>query len=373
MSGKTLSRPASSGRPGKGSGRRRFLQTLPLWGMVGGLAGGMAAQRKACGREREIGEATFTPESEKSVRLAMDWLLKTRNSNGGCGVDIGQTSDIGTSAMVGLAMMSCGATPIEGRFSGPLRNIQSYLLRQTENMPANDITGATGTQLQGKIGRHAHSFFAALFFSQIVGMGENPAPVYQGLKRVVSAIVRAQDRDGDWGAESWAPVLGTVMGWVSLRAADSVGITVGRAPQKTADHLIRTMRNNLSRNQGWMHTLYKNATGIRVLYEMEMEEDPVAKGAWRDVLNLVQRDNTPFTQAGGEEFLAFHLITETMLKKGGEDWNQWFDMVRDKLISVQNTEGSWTGHHCITSRTFCTAAAVLVLTSPYRFLPVSQA
>jgi hypothetical protein len=133
------------------------------------------------------------------------------------------------------------------------------------------------------------------------------------------------------------------------------------------------MKQNLSTNEGWMHTLYKNATGIRVLYEMQQENDPVAQHAWRDVLNLVKRDNTPFTQAGGEEFLAFHLITETMLKKGGDDWNQWFPTVRDKLIAVQNSDGSWTGHHCITSRTFCTAAAILVLTSPYRFLPISQA
>ncbi|MGI9519769.1 MAG: hypothetical protein ACR2NP_22130, partial [Pirellulaceae bacterium] len=223
-----------------------------------------------------------------------------------------------------------------------------------------------------KIGRHAHSFFAALFFSQILGQGDNPVPLKNSLTRVVNAIVRAQDARGDWGAQSWAPVLGTVMGWVSLRAAHSVGLSVGAAPAKTAEHLIEVMRGNLN-EQGWMHTLYKNATGIRVLYSMELEDDPVAKKAFDDVLGLVTRDNTPFTQAGGEEFLAFHLITETMLKKGGDDWNKWYPVVRDKLIDVQNSDGSWTGHHCITSRTFCTAAAILVLTSPYRFLPISQA
>ena len=28
-----------------------------------------------------------------------------------------------------------------------------------------------------------------------------------------------------------------------------------------------------------------------------------------------------------------------------------------KICGVQNSDGSWTGHHCITSRTFCTAAS----------------
>jgi hypothetical protein len=324
-------------------------------------------------REKDGNEASWTSESEQSVRRALEWLEKTQNGDGGCGVDIGQTSDIGVSSTVGLALLASGATPIEGACSGALRRLQTYILRQANAMPVDDITSTNGTQLQNKIGRHAHSFFATLFLSQIVGQGDNPAPVYDALKRIVAAIVRSQGPDGDWGSESWAPVLGTVMGWVSLRAADSVGVYVGAAPEKTAKHLIETMRQNLADNMGWMHTLYKNATGIRVLYEMKMEDEAVARKAWSEVLELVNRDRTPFTQAGGEEFLAFHLITETMLKKGGEDWNRWFPVLRDGLVDVQNDDGSWTGHHCITSRTFCTAASILVLTSPYRFLPVSQA
>ena len=98
----------------------------------------------------------------------------------------------------------------------------------------------------------------------------------------------------------------------------------------------------------------------------------MAKKAFQDVLDLVNKDNTPFSNAGGEEYLAFHLMTETMLQKGGEDWKKWFPVCRDKMIGVQNHDGSWTGRHCITSRTFCTAAAVLVLNAPNRYLPISQ-
>ncbi len=317
-------------------------------------------------------EASYTPESERSVKRALTWLKKVQNNDGGCGVDVAQGSDIGCTAMVGLALMAAGTTPVEGDQRGMLRRIRKYLLRQVDNMPANDVTSVTATQLQNKIGRHAHSFFAALFLSQILGQGTDPAPIKSALKRVVSAIVRSQGANGDWGGQSWAPVLGTVMGWVSLRAADFVGLSVGGAPQKTARHLVKTMRQNIAQ-RGWMHQLYKNASGIRVLYEMEMENEPTARQAFQEVLTLISKDNTPFTQAGGEEFLAFHLITETMLKKGGQNWNTWFPVVRDKLIKVQNGDGSWTGHHCITSRTFCTAAASLVLTSPYRYLPISQA
>ena len=37
--------------------------------------------------------------------------------------------------------------------------------------------------------------------------------------------------------------------------------------------------------------------------------------------------------------------------------------IRVEEPGVQNGDGSWTGHHCITGRTFCTAAALLVLMS----------
>jgi hypothetical protein len=333
-------------------------------------AGGWLLSGTAWGREED---ANVTESSERGVKRGLAWLKKVFNKDGGCGVDVNQRSDIGCSGMVGLAMMAHGGTYFDGEHQADLRSLQRFILNRVENMPPHNITGETGTQLQNKIGQQAHSFFAALYLSQSLGQQSNPAPVKSALIKVTDVIVSAQRPDGDWGNESWAPTLGTVMGWVGLRAAASVGMAVGTAPEKTAEHLVKKMSQNLLQSQGWMHELYKNASGIRVLYDMEMEENATAKKAFDAVLTFVKNDNTPFTQAGGEEFLAFHLITETMLKRGGQQWNDWFPVVRDKLIDVQNKDGSWTGHHCITSRTFCTAAAILVLTSPYRYLPISQA
>jgi hypothetical protein len=316
----------------------------------------------------------FTPQSEKAVKRGEDFLMKTMNRNGGCGVDVGQPEDIGCSAMVGLALMAQGNTPVEGNKSREVQRIVSYILRAAEVMPNDDITSQSGTQLQNKIGRHAHSFFAALFLAEVIGEGWDTEPVRDGLKKIITAIIGTQTPDGHWGNQSWAPTLGTVMGWVALRASHYAGMKVGSSPEKTAKHLVAQMSTSLNQNQGsWMHTLYKNATGIRVLYALGMEDEPVAKKAFKDVEQLVGRDNTAFSQAGGEEYLAFHLITETMLQKGGNDWATWFPTIREKIIGVQNADGSWTGHHCITSRTFCTAAAILVLTSPNRYLPISQA
>ena len=75
----------------------------------------------------------FTPESEESIRRGTAWLMKTMHRDGGCGVDIGQPADIGCSAMVGLALLSQGNTPVEGPRSYAVRKLVSFMLRAVED------------------------------------------------------------------------------------------------------------------------------------------------------------------------------------------------------------------------------------------------
>src|SRR5437868_4805374 len=154
----------------------------------------------------------FTPQSERAVERGNEWLMKTMHRDGGCGVDIGQPTDIGCSCMVGLALMAQGNTPVEGPKSRDVQRLVSFLIRTTETMPSDDITSQMGTQLQNKIGRHAHSFFAATFLAEVIGEGWDTEPVRTALKRVIAAIVRSQTAQGNWGDQSWSPMLGTVLG-----------------------------------------------------------------------------------------------------------------------------------------------------------------
>ncbi|MFQ5730406.1 MAG: hypothetical protein ACE5KM_00470 [Planctomycetaceae bacterium] len=352
--------------------RRDLLAASPLLLTPCGLlaANGVPSKR----RPKGPGFDEFTPKSRRAIRRGTAWLLKTLGRKGAAGVDIGQPADIGCTSMVGLALMSQGNTPMEGKYYARVRAIRQYLLKAVDNMPSDDITSSTRTQLQNKIGRHAHSFFAALFLSQVIGEGDDPGLIQKRLSKLSGVIVKQQSSRGDWGNSSWAPTLGTVMGWVCLRACHFAGFRVEASAKKTAEHLKQVMQGRIGarRSSGWMHTLYKNATGVRVLYAMGEEKSAIATKAFTDVLSFVKRDHTPFSQAGGEEYLAFQLITDTMLQKGGEGWKQWFPVVRDKICAVQNADGSWQGKHCITSRTFCTAAALMVLTSPNRYLPIAQ-
>ncbi len=70
-----------------------------------------------------------------------------------------------------------------------------------------------------------------------------------------------------------------------------------------------------------------------------------------------------FGNNGGEEFLSYMLTSEALVVTGGEPWTKWTDKMHERLAKIQNPDGSWSGHHCITSPVFCTAGVLLCLTA----------
>ena len=79
-----------------------------------------------------------------------------------------------------------------------------------------------------------------------------------------------------------------------------------------------------------------------------------------------------FGSNGGEEFLSYMNIGESLVVKGGDAWKSWDKSISQNLNRVQNSDGSWSGHHCITGRTFCTSAALLVLMVDRSPQPISE-
>ena len=70
-----------------------------------------------------------------------------------------------------------------------------------------------------------------------------------------------------------------------------------------------------------------------------------------------------FGSIGGEEMLSYMMISDALAEEGGDDWKSWERKIGGHLAATQNADGSWSGHHCITSTPFVTAAAVMTLGS----------
>jgi hypothetical protein len=70
-----------------------------------------------------------------------------------------------------------------------------------------------------------------------------------------------------------------------------------------------------------------------------------------------------FGNNGGEEFLSHMMTSESLVITGRNDWAAWSQKMAGRFEKIQNESGSWSGHHCITSPVFCTAAVVLAMTA----------
>jgi hypothetical protein len=70
-----------------------------------------------------------------------------------------------------------------------------------------------------------------------------------------------------------------------------------------------------------------------------------------------------FGSNGGEEYLSYLQTAESLVIAGGNEWDAWKKKMAARLAKIQSQDGSWTGHHCITSPVFCTAAVVQSLTA----------
>lgn len=70
-----------------------------------------------------------------------------------------------------------------------------------------------------------------------------------------------------------------------------------------------------------------------------------------------------FGNNGGEEYMSHMMTSESMVITGSSEWNDWYGKMAGRFEKIQNSNGSWSGHHCITSPVFCTAAVILSLTA----------
>src|SRR5258708_33310786 len=75
-----------------------------------------------------------------------------------------------------------------------------------------------------------------------------------------------------------------------------------------------------------------------------------------------QRFVDGYGSMGGEEFFSYLNISDGLRRAGGEPWNKWHAQITQKILTLQNNDGTWAGHHCITGRVATTSAAMLDLT-----------
>ena len=364
--------------------------------------------------------STFkTPETvESAVKNGLAWMGNAQNSDGGWGAGSHYRQDVrdphavqsdpATTSLVAMALLRTDNTLEKGVYSSNLKTSLEYLLKVVENCPENQayLTTQQNTQPQTKLGKNIDVILTAQFFTNMlrydIGDKEIKSRVEKALDKCVARIQKKQDADGSWKDGGWAPVLQSALANNALESAGDVGRQVdsavlvrGYAYQKSN---FDTKTNSVLTGKAAGVVLYgfssttrssaKEAKKARDLVKKAKEEGKIKdeevtednlQAAGANVLESKElvtaygintaanaqavRDDVMvgYGNNGGEEFMSFLMTGESMLMQGGEEWKKWYDMMSGKLVNIQTKNGSWQGHHCITSPVFCTATCILIL------------
>jgi hypothetical protein len=357
---------------------------------------------------------------DKALETGISWLLKAQQTNGGWGAGSHSAQNIrdphavpadpAATSLSAMALLRTDAKPFQGKYADALKKAVNYLVNAVENSSPQsiNITDLTNTQPQTKLGKNIDVILTAQFFTNAlhhVGKdAELKKKMENALEKCVAKIQKGQNADGSFKDGGWAPVLQSALANNALENARSVsGVKVDdKVLEKSRDYQKKNYdmkSNSASTSDGAGVMLYSISSSSRAsAQEAKQAADKIEKAKKEGKLkpeakvteeNLViagyssteaeklatayqinkasaQRAQesgvmSGFGSNGGEEFLSYLMTGESLIISGGDDWKQWYEKMSGRLTQVQNEDGSWSGHHCITSPVFCTATCLLVL------------
>lgn len=359
----------------------------------------------------------------ENVKIAIDrglrWIAKAQLPNGGWGAGSHGRQDIvnphavsadpATTAMVAMALLRTGTKLNSGIYAGKLKSALNYLLRVVESTPQNQvkITTLNNTQIQSKLGQNIDAIITVQFLSNILDYLDHDQKlkerVSNALNKCVDKVQGIQDQDGSFKGAGWAGVLQSALANNALESAQYKGAKVDKdVLKKSRDY----QRGNYDASSGDVNTekgagvvLYsvtgsarasaKQARKVKdavnkakkegklneiaeinneVLQEIGFDEDEADEylesyQVYESSKATAQRDDVldGFGNNGGEEFLSYLQTGESLIINQDESWKNWYENMSGRLVTIQNDNGSWSGHHCITSPVFCTATTLLTL------------
>ncbi len=352
-------------------GKVRCWFAIGLVCLPAGITSGQETEPGAVNAEQEPVPKLFspadtfielTPESELAIRQGLDYLAKLQSDNGSWPSRYGP--NMGVSSLCMLAFLGAGHVPGQGRYSAVLDRGLDFVLRNAA--PSGLIHHAEGSS-HGPMYEHA---LATLLLSELYGMSERPE-IPAAIQGAVSVIVHCQNKEGGWRYQPRiidADISVTVMQIVALRAAKNAGFNV---PRETIQRAIKYVKGCAHESGGFKYQQGTDEPGYARtgagVCSLQVSGDYDSRETQKGLDYLIANINK---RADGHYYYGLYYAAQAVYQaKDVRRWRQWFPTIREDLLSKQQVDGHWDSS---TGATYATAMSVLVLSVPYRYLPIYQ-
>lgn len=333
----------------------------------------MAIARPLCAQAVAQRPPLITEQAEQTIDKALGFLARSQSRDGSwrSGVQYGSYPCSMTS-LAGMALLSSGSTPVEGRYAANVRRAVDYVVG------CSTATGLISRPGEEQRAMYGHGF-GMLFLAQAYGMEQDVTRqkrIKEVLDKAVELTGRSQSDMGGWlytpdsGGDEGSVTITQVQG---LRAARDAGI---RVPKTIIDKAIDYIEKSADKDGGIRYTARGGggarppitAAAVAVLYNAGEYDNPVAAKAIGFMERMMNGD--PKRALSGHQFYTMLYLSQAMYQAGDEKWNFYFPPIRDDLIRTQAADGSWNGDGVGT--TYGTAIGLITLQLPYRYVPIYQ-
>ncbi len=374
---------------------------LGLWTPALDAAPQRAADRMPAAQRADDGDAISAAQVE-AVSRGLTWLAAAQNPDGSWDGKIGyklnngyqyltEGGHVGVTSLALMAFLGGGHLPGRGEYGDTVERGLKWVLAAAKD---DGYITSGGTRMYSHV-------FATLFLAEIYGMTHRQ-DVRGRLQNAVDFIVRAQNAQGGWRYEPFAPdsdMSIVVCQVLALRAARNIGIevprgTVDRAAQYVVDSAIterdvgRSFRSrtlvdevgafNYQRGSTSRSSFPLTAAGVTSLHGLGIYSDDAIRMGLDYLRRNLDSFNRGFGRDGGGHYFFWYghyygvQAMYTAGTQGGVDyWTPYFESARAEILRMQRPDGSFP-NQVGPGTAFGTAMGVLILEIPFRYLPIFQ-
>ena len=349
--------------------RNRFLSTIVILFFCSFFSAPIFGQDNEKKQESSVAKPEapeLTEDAEKAIERGLKFLLASQNEDGSWSSKNGDYAIAGTSLGL-MAFMVKGQFPGFGRHGKALDRAKNYLLKRNKESQ----TGTMGVKMY-ELG------LFTIAMSELWGMTKDPKDnklIQEALERTVQIILRSQSPLGGWRyaprPDAGQDTSVTAMVFVSLASAREAGVLV---PKETIDRVTGYLRDQVWDErtggfgyQGKGFTIACTAGGVYAAQLAGNRDTEWVEAA----LNSLENNPKMFSRKdNGHYYYSHYYAMQAMVQAGDERYAKWYPKIRDSLVSLQQSNGSWQEKE--EDYPHKTPMAIIILGTPHRYIPVYQ-